>query len=65
MALADLTDPEAVRNAIVEFDERGREAFLDEYGFTLAASTSTWSTASDATRRPSLASRTCTSTAPR
>ncbi|MFC4785366.1 HNH endonuclease [Nocardioides sp. MAHUQ-72] len=33
MALADLTDPEAVRKAIAEFDERGREAFLDEYGF--------------------------------
>lgn len=33
MALADLTNPEAVRKAIMEFDERGREAFLDEYGF--------------------------------
>ncbi|WP_298746934.1 HNH endonuclease [uncultured Serinicoccus sp.] len=33
MAFADLTDPEAVRKAIAEFDERGREAFLDEYGF--------------------------------
>src|SRR4051794_12134759 len=33
MALADLTDPEAVRKAIAEFDERGRDAFLDEYGF--------------------------------
>lgn len=33
MALTDLTDPEAVRKAIAEFDERGRDAFLDEYGF--------------------------------
>jgi 5-methylcytosine-specific restriction protein A len=36
MALADLTDPEAVHKAIAEFDERGREAFLDEYGFHAA-----------------------------
>lgn len=36
MALADLTDPEAVRKAIAEFDERGRRAFLDEYGFSPA-----------------------------
>lgn len=36
MALADLTDPEAVRAAIAEFKERGREAFLDEYGFSPA-----------------------------
>lgn len=33
MALADLTDPAAVHKAIEEFDERGREAFLNEYGF--------------------------------
>lgn len=33
MALSDLTDPEAVRAAIAEFDERGREAFLEEHGF--------------------------------
>jgi 5-methylcytosine-specific restriction protein A len=33
MALADLTDPDAVRQAIAEFDERGRDAFLEEYGF--------------------------------
>ena len=33
MALADLTDPQAVREAIAEFDERGREAFLGKYGF--------------------------------
>jgi 5-methylcytosine-specific restriction protein A len=36
MALADLTDPEAVLKAIAEFEERGREAFLDEYGFSPA-----------------------------
>lgn len=36
MALADVTDPEAVRKAIAEFDERGREGFLDEYGFAPA-----------------------------
>ncbi|WP_300678487.1 HNH endonuclease [Nocardioides sp.] len=33
MALADLTDPDAVRKAMAEFDERGRDAFLEEYGF--------------------------------
>jgi 5-methylcytosine-specific restriction protein A len=36
MALADLTDPTAVERAMAEFDERGREAFLDEYGFAPA-----------------------------
>lgn len=36
MALADLTDPDAVLKAIAEFDERGRDAFLDEYGFSPA-----------------------------
>lgn len=36
MALADLTDPEAVRAAITEFEERGREAFLEHYGFSPA-----------------------------
>lgn len=36
MALADLTDPEAVRKAIAEFDQRGRDAFLDRYGFAPA-----------------------------
>lgn len=36
MALADLTDPGAVLKAIAEFDERGRDAFLDEYGFSPA-----------------------------
>lgn len=33
MALADLTDPNAVRLAIQEYDELGREAFLARYGF--------------------------------
>ena len=36
MALADLTDPEAVEQAMAEFDERGREPFLDAYGFAPA-----------------------------
>ena len=36
MALADLTDPKAVEQAMSEFDERGRESFLDEYGFAPA-----------------------------
>lgn len=36
MALADLTDPKAVEQAMAEFDERGRESFLDEYGFAPA-----------------------------
>ncbi|MCF4122178.1 HNH endonuclease [Antribacter sp. KLBMP9083] len=33
MALADLTDPEAVRRAIAEFDAIGRDTFLKRYGF--------------------------------
>jgi 5-methylcytosine-specific restriction enzyme B len=33
LGLAELTDPEAVRAAIREFDEIGRDAFLDKYGF--------------------------------
>ncbi len=33
MALRDITDPDAVRTAIREFDELGREAFLHRYGF--------------------------------
>jgi hypothetical protein len=32
MALSDLTQ-EAVLRAIAQFDELGREAFLDRYGF--------------------------------
>jgi 5-methylcytosine-specific restriction protein A len=38
MALGDLTDPTAVRNAIDEFDQLGREAFLAKYGFRPAVS---------------------------
>ena len=33
MALSELTDPEAVRQAIAEFDRLGRTAFLERYGF--------------------------------
>lgn len=33
MSLTELTDPEAVRQAIAEFDRLGRTAFLDRYGF--------------------------------
>ena len=33
MALADVTDPAAVRAALDEFDRVGREAFLARYGF--------------------------------
>jgi hypothetical protein len=33
MALSELTDPEAVRQAIAEFDRVGRTAFLERYGF--------------------------------
>lgn len=33
MALADLTDPEAIRQAASEFDAIGRETFLEKYGF--------------------------------
>ncbi len=36
MGLAEVTDPEAVLRAIAEFDERGRRAFLNEYGFAPA-----------------------------
>jgi hypothetical protein len=36
VGLADLTDPEAVRAAIREYDELGQEAFLDRYGFGAA-----------------------------
>jgi MoxR-like ATPase len=31
--LGDLTDPEAVRKALQDFDARGRDAFLEHYGF--------------------------------
>jgi 5-methylcytosine-specific restriction protein A len=33
MDLGDLMDPDAVLKALDEFDERGREAFLEKYGF--------------------------------
>lgn len=33
MSLSELTDPEAVRQAMVEFDRMGRSAFLQHYGF--------------------------------
>src|SRR3954454_9776323 len=33
MGLSDLSDPDAVRAAIREVDELGRDAFLDKYGF--------------------------------
>lgn len=33
MALSELTDPDAVRQAMAEFDRRGRTAFLHRYGF--------------------------------
>jgi hypothetical protein len=33
MSLSELTDPEAVRQAIAEFDRMGRAAFLQRYGF--------------------------------
>jgi hypothetical protein len=33
MALRDLTDSHAVEMAIQEFDELGRDAFLEKYGF--------------------------------
>lgn len=33
MALRDLSDPDAVEMAIQEFDELGRAAFLEKYGF--------------------------------
>lgn len=33
MALADLTDPNAVQRAVREFDELGRDQFLSKYGF--------------------------------
>jgi MoxR-like ATPase len=33
VALADLTSAEAVRQAVAEFDELGREAYLSKYGF--------------------------------
>lgn len=36
MALRDLTDPKAVEQAIAEFDEKGRDAFLATYGFSPA-----------------------------
>ncbi len=36
MALGDLTDPEAVRAAIAEFRNLGRDAFLTQYGFARA-----------------------------
>lgn len=33
MSLSELTDPEAVRQAVAEFDRVGRVAFLQRYGF--------------------------------
>jgi hypothetical protein len=36
MALKDISDPGAVRRAVEEFDELGREAFLSKYGFKKA-----------------------------
>jgi len=33
MTLYDITDPNAIEQAINEFDELGRQAFLDKYGF--------------------------------
>ena len=33
MALNDISDPDAVRRAIAEYDEVGQEAFLERYGF--------------------------------
>lgn len=33
MALADLTDPDAVRQALAEYDELGQEQFLAKYGY--------------------------------
>jgi hypothetical protein len=38
MALGDLTDPQAVLDAIAEFDRVGRDAFLEKYGFGEAVS---------------------------
>jgi MoxR-like ATPase len=36
VSLRDLTDPAAVRRAVQEFDQIGRDAFLDKYGFSPA-----------------------------
>jgi uncharacterized protein DUF3883 len=33
MSVADISDPKAVRSAIAEFDQIGRKAFLERYGF--------------------------------
>jgi len=33
VGLKDITDPDAVKQAIAEFDELGREDFLRRYGF--------------------------------
>jgi hypothetical protein len=33
MPLSDLTDPEAVRQAVAEYDRIGQDAFLSKYGF--------------------------------
>ncbi|WP_280352404.1 hypothetical protein [Nocardia abscessus] len=38
MAFRDLTDSTAVRRALAEFDELGRQAFLAKYGFGEARS---------------------------
>jgi hypothetical protein len=38
MGLAELTDSEAVRKAVAEFDELGRDGFLRKYGFGPARS---------------------------
>ena len=37
MALRDLTDPDAVEEAIEEFQRVGRDKFLSKYGFGRAA----------------------------
>lgn len=36
MDLSGLTNPEAVRQAIAEFDQLGREPFLNKYGYGIA-----------------------------
>ena len=38
MGLSDLTDPDAVRRALREFDEIGRDHFLAKYGFAKSRS---------------------------
>ena len=38
MALSDVTDPDAVRRALHEFDDLGRDQFLAKYGFAKSRS---------------------------